>query len=49
MITWIVEPNQVDKSYSVRDLLRFSKKFGHKIIIRKFGIIENGEFTLIYN
>jgi len=47
MITWIVELEDVDKRFSLQDLLAFSKKNNAKIVIKGFGVMQSGGITYL--
>jgi hypothetical protein len=42
MTTFIVDKKDVDKVFTLQDLLEFSKKPYVRVIIRKFAMLENG-------
>ncbi|MHA1342387.1 MAG: hypothetical protein ACTSQG_00240 [Promethearchaeota archaeon] len=42
MLTWFVDQKDVDKNFSMKELLDFSKKHSAKVIIRKFCVIQDG-------
>lgn len=43
MLTFMVEPEQLEVNFTVPDLKEFSKNVGARVIIRGSAVIENGE------
>jgi len=49
MITWVVEQEDVDKRYTLQALLEFSKKPDTKVLIKGFGVLQQGAVTYLVN
>lgn len=47
MLTFIVEQKQVDKDYTLKELLDYSRKYNWRIIIREFAMFESGVLTYL--
>ncbi len=45
MLTFIVEQDQVDKDYTLKELKDFSKRIVCRVIVRGFCIMEKGALT----
>jgi len=45
MLTWVVEQEDVDKNFTLKDLMVFSQKHNTRVIIKGFCEFKNGFIT----